>query len=93
MDTLVGVIVEMILEGFFGVTIRNPELKIWTKTIVSLVISAVIPVLMVISGVSAIGRGNVDGGVPILVMAAVLETIFVLGTIYNHKRGWKQTED
>lgn len=93
MDFLGELIFEIILESFFGITIRNENVKTWTKTIIFLVISAVIPVLMLISGIGAIGRGNVGGGVVILVMSAVLELIFVAGAIYSHKRGWKQTED
>ena len=93
MDTIVGVIVETLLEGVLGITIRNPEIRIRTKTVVALIISQVIPGLMLVSGISAILRNNISGGVVILVMAVALSALFVAGVITNHKRGWKQIED
>ena len=90
MEFIFELIFEIILEGIFGLTIKNPKLEIWFKTLIFMVITEIIPALMLVSGISAIRREDIGGGVAIIVMGVVLGIGFLVAVIYNHKRGWKQ---
>ncbi len=93
MDFICELIFEIILEGFFGVTVHNPKLKTWTRTVIFLVVAEIIPALMLVSGISAILRGDIGGGVVIIALGVALAIGFIAGAVYGHKRDWKQAED
>lgn len=85
----IGLIIYMLILLVMPSVLEDKDEKLWKKTAFFLVISQVIPVLMVISGVSAIRRGSV-GGIAILILGAVVSVGFVAGAVYGHKRGWKK---
>lgn len=90
MEFIFELIFEIILEGFFGVTVHNPKLKTWIKTVIFLVVAEIIPALMLVSGISAILRDDVGSGVFIIALGAALTAGFVAGAVYGHRRDWKQ---
>ena len=93
MEFVYELIFEIILEGIFGLTVKNPKVKTWTKTLFFLLFSQLIAVFILYSGFSALQRGNTDGGIAIVVMGVALIVGFAAGAIYGHKRDWKQAED
>lgn len=52
MGFLCEFIFELILEGIFGVTIKNPRVKTWVKTMVYLLLAEGVVVLLGIAAVS-----------------------------------------
>ena len=90
MDFLCEFIFELILEGIFGVTIKNPRVKTWVKTMVYLLLAEGVVVLLGIAAVSMCRDGNTSGGIGCMVIAVLLGIGFLIGGIYGHKRNWKQ---
>lgn len=86
----IGLIIYMLILLVMSSVLEDKDEKLWKKTAFFLVTSQVFPVLMVISGVSAICNGNVGGGIAILILGAVVSVGFVAGAVYGHKRGWKK---
>ena len=93
MDFLCDLIFEIILEGLFGITVKNPKLKTWTKTAFFLLFSELIAAWILFSGISAWQRDNIEGGIVISLMGAALAIGFAAGAAYGHKRDWKQAQD
>ncbi len=93
MEFLYELIFEIILEGIFQVTIKNPKAKTWFKTVFFLVLTELIAVLMLICGISVIRSGNTEGGIVILIMCVCLAAGFAVAAFCGHKREWKQTND
>ena len=90
MGFLCEFIFELILEGIFGVTIKNPRVKTWVKTMVYLLLAEGVVVLLGIAAVSMCRDGNKSGGIVCMVIAALLGIGFLIGGIYGHKRKWEQ---
>ena len=90
MDFLCEFIFELILEGIFGVTVKNPSVKTWVKTTVYLLLAEGVTVLLGIAAVSMCRDGNTSGGIGCMVIAVLLGIGFLIGGIYGHKRNWKQ---
>ena len=90
MDFLCELIFEIVLEGIFGVTVKNPKLKTWTKTVFFILFSQAIALWILYSGISALQRGNTDGGIAIVIMGIGLIVAFAIGTVYGHRKEWKQ---
>ena len=93
MDFICELIFEIVLEGVFGLTVKNPKVKTWTKTALFLLLSELIAAYLLYSGVAVLHRDNTEGGIVVIVMATMLAIGFVAGAIYGHKRDWKQSED
>ena len=92
MDFVGELIFEIILEGLFGLTVKNPKVKTWTKTAIFLLFSELIAAGLLFCGVKALYKDNTDGGIVVIVMSAVLAIGFIAGAIYGHKRDWKQID-
>ena len=90
MDLIGQFIFELILEGIFGVTVKNPKVKTWVKTIVYLVFAEAMAGFIAWMSVSAYLSGNTSGGIVCGVIALGLAIGFLIGGIYGHKRDWKQ---
>ena len=93
MDFLFELIFEIILEGVFGATIRNPNVKTWFKTTVYLLLAEGVAVLLGIASVSMYRGGNTSGGIGCGIISALLAIGFLIAGIYGHKRSWKQHDD
>ena len=83
-------IFEAILEGVFGLTVKNPKLQLWIRTAVYLLMAETVAVLIGIGSVSTYRNGNTSGGIGTGVLAALLGIGFLLAGIYGHKRKWEQ---
>ncbi len=91
MEFIAELIFEVILEGVFGLTIGNPKVKTWTKTIIYFLITQAITALMVLSSVHCLQEGN-TGGYVIAGLAVVWGIGMLIATVYSHKRNWKKEE-
>ena len=90
MELLCELIFEIILEGFFGLTVKNPKAKLWTKTICFLVVAEGVAFFLAYLSVKTYLGGNVSGGIVSGVISGLLGIGFVFGAVYGHKRNWKQ---
>lgn len=90
MEFLCELIFEIILEGIFGLTVRNPKVKTWAKTLFMVLFSETVAGLIGWSSYQAYKNGNVSGGIGGVIIAIVLGTGFLILSIYGHKRDWKQ---
>ena len=90
MDFLMEFIFTAILEGIFGLTVKNPNVKLWVRTAVYLLMAETVAVLIGIAAVSMYRNGNTSGGIGTGVLAALLGIGFLLAGIYGHKRKWEQ---
>ncbi len=93
MDFICELIFEIIFEGIFSLTVKNPKVKTWTKTVVFLLFAEAIAGFVAWMSVKTYLNGNASGGIGCGVMAAILGIGFVIGAVYGHKRNWKQAED
>lgn len=73
----------MVLEGIFGLTIKNPKLKTRLKTVIFLLVTGVIVAVVIWL---AFHSANVLVGITGLVLAV----LFLYVAVDGHKRGWKQ---
>lgn len=92
MDFLCELILEVILEGIFGMTIKNPKVKTWIKTTVYLLLAEGVAILLGIASVSMYRGGNTLGGIGCGIISTLLAIGFLIGGIYGHKRNWKQED-
>ena len=90
MDFLMEFIFTAILEGILGVTVKNPKVKIWVRTIIWLLIAEAIPVVIGVSAVSRYRSGDTSFGIAAMILSVVLIIGFLIGGIYGHKRKWEQ---
>lgn len=90
MEFICELIFEIILEGFFGLTVENPKAKTWTKTIFYLLLAEGMAGVLVWAGIKTYLNGNVSGGIVCGIIAVAMAVGFLIGAIYGHKRNWKQ---
>jgi fucose permease len=90
MDFLMEFIFEVVLEGIFELTVKNPKVKLWVRTAVFLLIAELFPVVIGIAAVSMYRNGNTSGGIVGIIICTALAIGFLIGGIYGHKRNWKQ---
>ena len=83
---------EIILEGFFGLTVENPKAKTWTKTVCFLLLAEGFAGVMVWLSVEAYLEGNVSGSIGVGIIAAAWAVGTLIGAVYGHKRNWKQDD-
>ena len=89
MEFLFELIFEIILEGIFGLTVKNPKVKTWVKTLVFLLLGeAVAGLFLWISYVAP--EAEPGGDIVCRVIAIAVGVGFLIAAIYGHKRGWKQ---
>ena len=93
MDFICELIFDIILEGVFGITIKNPKLGVWTKTICFLLFSEAIASIGALAAIQAKRAGNLGGAVVCGITALGLGILFLFGAVYSHKRGWKGESD
>ena len=87
MDFIAEFILEVILEGFFSVTVHNPKVKTWIKTLIFSLFVHILTALMVWGTVSLYQQG--DGAwYVIATLAAAWGIGMQIAAIYGHKKGW-----
>ena len=93
MDFLLEFIFEAILEGIFGITLKNPKVKTWAKTMAWLLMAESVPIVLGISSVSMyrIGRtaSSIGGGI----FSVLLAIGFLILGMYGHQRNWKHEDE
>ena len=89
MDFLFELIFEIILEGIFGLTVKNPKVKNWVKTLVFLLMSEAFAGFILWLSYNA-PTAEPGGDIVCRIVAIALGAGFFLAAIYSHKRGWKQ---
>ena len=93
MEFICELIFEIILEGIFGVTVKNPKLKTWIKTAFFLLIAEGVAGLLIWLSVRTYLNGNVSGGIGSGTVSVLLAVGFAIAAVYGHKRDWKQNND
>ena len=89
MDFIFELIFELVLEGIFGLTIHNPKVKTWVKTLVFLVISELLPALLLWISFS-VPADEPGGDLVVRIISVALAIGFLIAAIYGHRRDWKQ---
>ena len=89
MEFLFELIFEIILEGIFGLTVKNPKVKTWVKTLVFLLLTESMAGFFLWVSYKA-PAAEPGGDIVCRVIAMALGTGFLIAAIYGHKRGWKQ---
>lgn len=89
MELIGEFILEVILEGIFGLTVKNPKAKTWVKTAVFLIISQLLTAALAWLTVDVWKAGN-DGWIVVAIIAAVWSIGALIGAFYGHKRNWEQ---
>jgi len=73
----------LVLEGIFGLTIKNPKLKTRLKTVIFLLVTGVIVAVVIwLAFHSANGLVGITG--------LALSALFICAAVEGHKRDWKQ---
>lgn len=90
MEFICELIFEIILEGFFGLTVENPKAKTWTKTVIFLLFAEGMSAFLIWIGTKTYLDGNTSGGVVCIIISVAMAIGFLIGAIYGHKRNWKQ---
>ena len=93
MEFLSELVLELILETIFGLTIENPQVKIRVKTGIFVVFSQLVAGVILWMGIKTCLNGNIAGGIVVCVISAALSIGFLIGAVSGHKRGWKQWTD
>lgn len=93
MDFLLEFIFEAVLEGVFGITLKNPKVKTWAKTIVWLLVAESVPIVLGISSVSMYRIGRTAGGIGGGIFSVLLAIGFLILGIYGHQRAWKHEDE
>ena len=92
MDILIEFVFTAVLEGIFGLTVKNPKVKTWVKTLVFLLLAEGVALAIGILSFLSFKNGNTSGGIGCMVIAVLLGIGFLIGGIYGHKRDWKQDD-
>ena len=93
MDVIVEFIFEVVLECFLGLTVKNPKVKLWVRTLIYLLLAEGVAVLLGVASVYMYRGGNTDGGIGCGIISALLAIGFLIGGIYGHRNNWKQVLD
>lgn len=89
MDFIAEFICEVILEGLFELTVNNPRIKLWIRTVIFVIFTQTLTVLFSIGAVSLYSSG--EGYWYIMaVIAAIWGIGMLIGTILCHKKGWPE---
>lgn len=91
MEIIGEFIFELVLEGIFGLTVKNPRVKTWVKTVAFLIISQLFTAAFAWLTLQAWKTDN-DGWIVVAIMAAAWCIGTVIGAIHGHKRNWIQKD-
>lgn len=89
MEIIGEFIFEIVLEGIFGLTVENPKVKTWVKTVAFLVISQLFTAAMAWLTYQA-WKTNNDGWIVVAIIAVAWCIGTLISSIYGHKRNWVQ---
>ena len=89
MDFLLELLFEVILEGIFGLTVKNPRVKTWIKTLVFLLISEAFAGFFLWLSYHA-PAAEPGGDIVCRVVAIALGVGFFVAAIYSHRRNWEK---
>ena len=89
MDFLFEFLFEAVLEGIFAITIHNPKVKTWIKTLIFLVLSEALAGFFLWLSFSA-PAAEPGGDLVVRFIAIALGIGFLAGAIHGHRRDWKQ---
>lgn len=90
MEFICEFIFEVILEGIFDLTVKNPKVKTWVKTAVFLLIAESVAGLFAWLSVLTCRNGNQSGSIVCGIVSLALGVGFLAAAIYSHKKDWKQ---
>lgn len=83
MDFIFEIVFELILEGIFGLTIHNPYVKTWAKTMFFLLFSQAVAGFCLWIGIKV-------GSSFLCIVSAALAAVFLIAAIHGHRNDWKQ---
>lgn len=89
MDFIFELIFELVLEGIFGLTIHNPKVKTWVKTVVFLLIMEAFAGFFLWLSYNN-PEAEAGGDIVCRVIAIVMGLAFLIMAIDAHRRNWKQ---
>ena len=93
MQFIVEFLLEVILEGIFGLTVKNPKVKTWVKTAVFLILSEAVAGLFLWISYAAPAEAGQTGAWVCRGIAITLAIGFLIAAIHGHRNNWKQAED
>ena len=93
MDFIVEFVFEIVLESILGLTVKNPKIKLWVRTLIWLLLAESVAVLLGVASVYMYRSGNTHGGIGCGIISALLAVGFLIGGIYGHRNNWKQDWD
>ena len=89
MDFLFEFLFEFLLEGIFEITVNNPKVKTWVKTLVFLLLSESLAGFFLWLSFHA-PAAEPGGDLVVRFIAVALGIGFLAGAIHGHRRDWKQ---
>lgn len=89
MDFIFEFLFELVLEGIFGLTIHNPKVKTWVKTLVFLLITEVFAGFFIWLSYHA-PEAEPGGDMVCRVIGIIMGLAFLILAIDAHRRDWKQ---
>lgn len=89
MDFIFEFVLEVILEGVFVLTIKNPKVKTWVKTMVFLLISEAMAAFFL--WISFAGPQE-EGAWVVRIIAIGLGLGFLIAAVHGHRIDWKQAD-
>ena len=89
MDFIFEFVLEVILEGVFAMTIKNPKVKTWVKTMVFLLISEAMAAVFLWISYAAPQEG---GAWVVRIIAIGLGLGFLVAAIHGHRTDWKKAD-
>lgn len=87
MEFIAEIVFEVILEGVFSVTVDNPKVKKWVKTLIFSLMVHAITALLAWGAVSLLRKQDSNGYI-LAGLAAAWGVGMLIGTICAHRKGW-----
>ena len=93
MDFFLEAFFELVIEGLFGLTIHNPKVKTWVKTLFFVVLTqALAACFAYVAVVIPVENGDNSGNIICGIIAAALSVGFLAAAIHGHRTDWKQAD-
>ena len=80
---------ELIVEGIFGLTVKNSKVKTWVKTLVFLVMTEAVAVFFFLLSFAVPTETGKGGALVVRFIAIGLGIGFFVMAVDGHKRSWK----
>lgn len=91
MDLIFEFVFELILEGIFGLTIKNPKIRTRVKTTIFVVMTQLLAAFLGFLALTIPSQdGSTSGNLLCGIAAIMLSAAFLLTAVHGHRNDWKQ---